>query len=201
MDQFLAHFVPFLNEVAIGALIQILISLLLEESTLFSLNTLFHPIFARPELFSFQVMAYIIYAAVFYCIFQFLNAFSRMPMVEAGEYQIAALYWYPITAFELVKNHMDDDWDYIAPIFATIHHIYMVFICCFIGLSMMCGLMIIYYLPSWNISYLHWFDLRGPLLLLYSAALLGFFGIFTSPASRFLNRSYIEFFQTIHYGS
>ncbi|RAO69880.1 uncharacterized protein BHQ10_005892 [Talaromyces amestolkiae] len=161
MEHFFARFVPFLNEVAIGASIQILISLLLEESTCFSLDTLFHPIFARPDLFSFQVMAYIIYGTVFYCVFQFLNAFSRMPMIEAGEYQMAALYWYPITAFELVENHMDDDWDYIAPLFATIHHIYMVFICCFIGLSMMCGLMILCHLPSWNVPYLQWFRSAG----------------------------------------
>lgn len=161
MERVLAHFVPFLNEVAIGASIQILISLLLEESTFFSLDTLFHPIFAKPKLFSFQVMVYIVHATGFYCIFQFLNAFARMPMIEASDYQMAALYWYPITRFELVKNHMDDDWDYIAPLFATIHHIYMVFICCFIGLSMACGLMILYHLPSWNIPYLRWFRSAG----------------------------------------
>ncbi|KUL91203.1 hypothetical protein ZTR_00852 [Talaromyces verruculosus] len=126
MERLLAHFVLFLNEVAIGATIQILISLLLEESTFFSFDTLFHPIFAKPQRLSIQVMAYTMYATAFYCIFQFLKAFSKMPMVEAGDYQMAALYWCPITEFELVKNNLDDDWDYIAPFFATIHHIYMV---------------------------------------------------------------------------
>ncbi|GAM34389.1 hypothetical protein TCE0_015f01941 [Talaromyces pinophilus] len=135
MERLLAHFAPFLNEVAIGATIQILISLLLEESTFFSFDTLFHPIFAKPQMFSIQVMAYAMYATAFHCIFQFLEAFSKMPMVEAGDYQMAALYWCPITEFELVKNHMDDDWEYISPVFATIHHIYMVLVCCFIGLS------------------------------------------------------------------
>lgn len=87
-----------------------------------------------------------------------------MPMVEAGDYQMAALYWYPITEFELVKNHMDEDWDYIAPLFATIHHIYMVFVCCFIGLSMVCGLMIFYHLPSWKIPFLQWFRSASTLI-------------------------------------
>lgn len=157
MEHFLAHFVPFLNEVAIGTTIQILISLLLEESTFLSLDTLFHPIFAKPQMFSIQVMAYTIYATTFYGIFQFLKAFSKMPMAEAGDYQMAALYWYPITEFELVKNHMDDDWDYIAPLFASLHHIYMGLVCCFIGLCMVCGLMIHNHLPTWKIPYLQWF--------------------------------------------
>ncbi|KAF3401114.1 hypothetical protein DPV78_005270 [Talaromyces pinophilus] len=157
MERLLAHFVPFLNEVAIGATIQILISLLLEESTFFSFDTLFHPIFAKPQMFSIQVMAYAMYATAFHCIFQFLEAFSKMPMVEAGDYQMAALYWCPITEFELVKNHMDDDWEYISPLFATIHHIYMVLVCCFIGLSIVCGLMIHNHLPAWKIPYLQWF--------------------------------------------
>ncbi|QGA13995.1 hypothetical protein EYB26_001647 [Talaromyces marneffei] len=157
MDGFLAHFVPFLREVAISAAIEILISLLLEEPTSFYLNILFNPIFTKAKIYSYEGLVCTIYATALYGICQFLKAFSTMPMEEAGDYQMAALYWYPITELDLIMNSMDDEWDYIAPLFATIHHIYMVFVCCFVGLSLGCGLIIHTHLPAWTLPYPQWF--------------------------------------------
>uniref|UniRef100_A0A093VJQ6 Reticulocyte-binding protein 2 like a n=1 Tax=Talaromyces marneffei PM1 TaxID=1077442 RepID=A0A093VJQ6_TALMA len=139
MDGFLAHFVPFLREVAISAAIEILISLLLEEPTSFYLNILFNPIFTKAKIYSYEGLVCTIYATALYGICQFLKAFSTMPMEEAGDYQMAALYWYPITELDLIMNSMDDEWDYIAPLFATIHHIYMWFRSAYTFIATICS--------------------------------------------------------------